>query len=453
MRNPFKQMFAIRRDELPTALLMASYFFLVITSFWILKPIKKTLFLSYYHPEAQGSFDLLGWQLAGPQAEGLAKILNMVVVAVAVVVFTWLARRFVRQQLTTIFSIFFGACYLVFIPLFPKDLSVAGQDIVVWSFYLFGDLFSTVMVVTFFAFLNDSVNADGAKRLYGVVGFGGVVGGAFASAVRLAAGSNVTVTGWLLILAGVTGAIVVLSQLAGRRVDRARSEAEPEPEATPASETATPAGNPVTEGARLVFSSRYLLAIVGIVAMYEIVSTIMDFQFSQTVVHYSADPAALGRHFDIVFAFTNNFAMVVQLFLTSFVMQRFNVGGALLVLPVAALAASLGFLALPILWIGSALNPADNAFSYSINQSAREALYVPTSRDEKYKAKAFIDMLVQRLAKAVAVFIAIGVTSVFTDFTGVRWLSLITAVILVGWVATVRYAGRRFEELTRDETT
>jgi len=78
---------------------------------------------------------------------------------------------------------------------------------------------------------------------------------------------------------------------------------------------------------------------------------------------------------------------------------------------------------------------------------------VPTSRDEKYKAKAFIDMLVQRLAKAVAVFIAIGVTTVFTDFSGVRWLSLITAAILVGWVATVRYAGRRFEELTRDETT
>ena len=125
----------------------------------------------------------------------------------------------------------------------------------------------------------------------------------------------------------------------------------------------------------------------------------------------------------------------------------------MLVLPVAALAASLGFLALPILWGGSALNPADNAFSYSINQSAREALYVPTSRDEKYKAKAFIDMLVQRLAKAVAVFIAIGVTTVFTDFSGVRWLSLITAAILVGWVATVRYAGRRFEELTRDETT
>ncbi|MBT3266780.1 hypothetical protein HN371_06465 [Candidatus Poribacteria bacterium] len=302
------------------------------------------------------------------------------------------------------------------------------------------------------------MTSDGAKRLYGVVGFGGVVGGAFASSVRVAAGSSVSTTGWLLILTGVAGAIVVLALLAGKRVDRARAVAEPEPESAPEPEApepeaARPAANPATEGARLVFSSRYLLAIVGIVGMYEIVSTIMDFQFSSAVVHYAADGAAVGRHFDIVFAFTNNAAMVVQLFLTSFVMQRFNVGGALLVLPVAALAASLAFLALPILWVASALNPADNAFSYSINQSAREALYVPTTRDEKYKAKAFIDMLVQRVAKGVAIFISLGVTTVFTEFGAVRWLSLVTGAILLGWVATVRYAGRRFEELTRDETT
>ena len=59
-------------------------------------------------------------------------------------------------------------------------------------------------------------------------------------------------------------------------------------------------------------------------------------------------------------------------------------------------AGSLAFLALPTLWLGSLLNTADNAFSYSINQSAKEALYVPTTEDEKYKAKAFIDMFVQR---------------------------------------------------------
>ena len=64
MRNPFKTIFAIRREELPTALLMAGYFFLVITSFWILKPIKKSLFIGYYHASGQDGLELLG----GPSA-------------------------------------------------------------------------------------------------------------------------------------------------------------------------------------------------------------------------------------------------------------------------------------------------------------------------------------------------------------------------------------------------
>jgi len=97
-------------------------------------------------------------------------VLNMVVAFGAVVVFTWLVRRFRRQQLTFIFSAFFLICYIAY--------SVVIDDpggMTVWTFYLFGDLFSTLMVATFFAFLNDSVTPDAAKRLYGLVGLGGVV--------------------------------------------------------------------------------------------------------------------------------------------------------------------------------------------------------------------------------------------------------------------------------------
>ena len=104
MKNPLKAIMDIRRDELPIALLMYLYFFLVITSFWVLKPIKKTIFIGYYKDQG---LDLLGWHLTGSQAELLAKILNMVMAFLAVAIFTWLARRFRRQQLTIIFSSFF----------------------------------------------------------------------------------------------------------------------------------------------------------------------------------------------------------------------------------------------------------------------------------------------------------------------------------------------------------
>ena len=82
---------------------------------------------------------------------------------------------------TLVFSIFFILCFMLFGRLL-QDPAAPG----VWSFYLFGDLFSTLMVATFFAFLNDSVSPDAAKRLYGVVGLGGVSGGVFGTSVVIA---------------------------------------------------------------------------------------------------------------------------------------------------------------------------------------------------------------------------------------------------------------------------
>lgn len=152
---------------------MFSYFFLVITSFWVLKPIKKGLFIEYYDLSGVA---FGGWILTASQAELVAKILNMLVAFVAVIVFTMLSRKLHRQQLTNVFSLFIIVCLFVF-----SRLLLQPGDLTVWSFYLFGDLFSTLMVVTFFAFLNDSMTPDSAKRLYGIIGLGGVMGGVFGS--------------------------------------------------------------------------------------------------------------------------------------------------------------------------------------------------------------------------------------------------------------------------------
>jgi len=424
--------FRVQRDELPLAVLMFSYFFLVITSFWILKPIKKGLFIEYYD---QIGFSFWGTLYSAPQAELLAKMLNMVVAFAAVVVFTQLSRQFRRQQLTYLFSVFFIACYLFF----GQWLDEPG-DITVWSFYLFGDLFSTLMVATFFAFLNDSVTPDAAKRLYGLVGLGGVCGGVFGTSVVSANVSLMPSSGWLWVCVGVAVLIMIVAGAAGRRV---LVSAEP---VMSAEATQAPACNAATEGARLVFSSYYLLSIVAIVGLYEIISTIIDFQFTSTVAHYLDGPE-IGRHFATVFTITNWVSLFVQLFLTSFIMTRFGLGIALLVLPAMIALGSSAFLFFPALWVGSMLSTADNGFSYSINQSSKEALYVPTTAAEKYRAKAFIDMFVQRFAKAIAVLISLGITFLFKDFSSIPYLGLLTLVLLVVWVFAARYAGRKFAEL------
>jgi AAA family ATP:ADP antiporter len=428
--NPLKQVLDIRREEWPLALPMCAYFFLVITTFWVLKPIKKGLFIAFYERDG---FQLLSWQMSGSQAELLAKVLNMGVALVAVAVFTLLSRTLQRQQLTFVFSAFFAVAYVLY-----SLLLDAPSSFVVWSFYLFGDLYSTLMVATFFVFLNDSVNSATAKRIYGLIGVGGVAGGAFGSTVVRSKIRDLATSEWMWVCLGLGALIALCAFLAGRQVSAAPAKKE-------AAEPVVADGNPALEGGRLVLRSPYLLSIVAIVGLYEMVSTIMDFQFTSTVVHY-LDGAEIGVQFSTVFALTNWVALFVQLFLTSFVMTRFGVGVALLFLPLAALLGSGAFMVAPILWFGSMLNTADNGFSYSINQSAKEVLYVPTTRDEKYKAKAFIDMFVQRFAKALAVGLSLLITTYFAGFESLRWLSLLTVALLVLWILAVRYVGRVFAE-------
>jgi AAA family ATP:ADP antiporter len=200
---------------------------------------------------------------------------------------------------------------------------------------------------------------------------------------------------------------------------------------------------------RLVGRSRYLLSIVAIVGLYEVASTLVDFQFTSSVARH-LNGAAIEGHFASVFAVTNAAALAVQLALTPLILTRFGVGAALLVLPSALLLGEAGFALVPSLLVGSALSVTDNGLNYSIQQSAREALYVPTTREEKYQAKAIIDMFVQRLAKVLSVGLSLGLTLALGDRLGVRWLAIPTAAALVLWLLSARFAGRRFRQLAPD---
>jgi len=431
--NPLKSFLDVRRREVPFVVLMFLYFFLVITVFWILKPLKKALFIGFYKGSGETFFGL-----GGPEAEQLAKVGNMLVAFVAMVVFTLLSRRLHRQRLTFVFAGFSVAVLLGSLPF------VAGEppEPIVWSFYLFGDLFNTLMVATFFAFLNDSVAPNDAKRLYGPIVLGGVAGGAFGSLVVNRLTDRLDLPQWLLIASGMVGVIAALALAAGRLVDR---NPPPAPD-KPTGEAVLP-GNAALEGARLVLRSRYLLAIVTIVGLYEIISTILDYQFTSTVDHF-VSKQDLDNHFSTVFLITNTFALGVQLFLTSAIMKNLGVRVALLITPMAILGNSVAFLALPALWVGSLLNTSDNGLNYSMNQSAKESLYTPTSRDEKYKAKAFIDMFVQRAAKAIAVGVNLLLAAYFGGFEAVRWLSIVAIALVAIWILAASYAGKRFRQLT-----
>jgi AAA family ATP:ADP antiporter len=482
-----EQFFDIKKEEWPRALALSFFFFLVIAVFWVLKPIKKGALISFYKEDP---LLLFGFTFGGAEVEQLAKVVNMIVVFGVVVLFTLLIRRFKRQQVVYIFCgvISILLVYFGFIIVNPGAFDA-------WSFYVFGDIFNSVMVATFWAFANDVNSPQESKRLYGIIGLGGVVGGFFGAtfvsalvdvkgAKELMASSFAELnlaeqiqsgfiqfvfpvyeqilafSGWLNQQFGFTGledealgrqgllllcifAMATIAVLAWFVNSRASDAEEIEKEEAE-KEGKEKSVNAALEGAKLVFNSKYLLAILGIIGFYEIISNIIEFQLSASVETSSMQGTEIDSFFGVYGLLIGLVSISVQLFATPYVMNKKSVGAALLILPVLDFVLSIGFLAVPVLWIAAALSINDNALYYSITQSAKESLYTPTSRDAKYKAKAFIDMFGQRAAKVFAVVLNL-VVAAYVGIENVRWLSIATLMVIVAYFFVVRYAGKEFK--------
>jgi ATP:ADP antiporter, AAA family len=439
LKNPFKSFYdlfcGIEKDEWPKVISMALFFFLVIAIFWILKPLKRGLLVSYYQ---EAPLELLGMTLFGAEVEQLAKVLNMFFAFAMVIGFTWLYKRVTRKMLVTAVSLLFAGLFVLY-----GLLLQSPSPIEVWSFYIFGDMYNTALVTLFWAFTNDIFTSDEAKRSYGFVGLGGIIGGIVgATYVTLLVeqlGRDTLLFMSVIPMLFIIGIALYIEKREGP------------PQKTESTGDA-PKANAVIDGAKLVLSSKYLLAIAAMLGIYEMVSNIVDFQLSAAIALGVEGGLERDAYFGLVGIVTNIAAVFVQMFLTGLVMINFGVGIALLLLPVSIALGSIGFFIVPGLLFATIMSASDNSLNYSIQQSAKEALYTPTSRDVKYKAKAFIDMFIQRGAKAVAVFLNIGVAVAF-GVENVFWLSLVVLVLIVIWIMLVRYMGRTFKSMEKDEVS
>jgi AAA family ATP:ADP antiporter len=419
MTNPVRKLFDFKGGELRVALLLFSFFFLAIAVFQMLKPVKNGLFIEYYKEH-------------GADMELYAKLGNIAAAAIGMAAFTYLYNRVARQRVLTIVSLFFVAAFSII------SLQMRNPGTIsVWTFYLLGDLVSTMLVAAFWAYLTDVSDSNQAKRLFGPIGAGGVIGGwAGATSARMLlhpiGDVGVVIVAILLLVALVP--IILITEKQVRRSAEFRKQASPserQAQAQGASKSAE-----ALEGAKLVLRSSYLAAIVGIMAFYEIAS--------QSFGSKEATQAFMAG----VYSWATLLSVVVQLFLVSFIMRRFGLVTALLILPLSLISSSVGFFLAPSLLMVSLLVVFDNGLNYSLQQTARETLYTPTTPDEKYKARAFTNMFMQRFAKGLSIFavMALGAIGV-----GARYLSLFTIAVLVLMALCGIYAGRRFAELSRTE--
>ncbi|MBN1773084.1 MAG: hypothetical protein JXB32_17590 [Deltaproteobacteria bacterium] len=411
----------VRPGEWTLALSFAGYFFLVITTFWILKPLRTSQFLG----------------VLGARHLPWARLVTATLVLPLGALLAWLSARVPRRGLLLGVAGTFGLGHVAFWVLDPLVPPI-------WihvPFYFWVDLFVTASVALFWSFLNEHVTAESAKRLFGIIGAGGMLGGILGSSL---AGFLAPVLGGrqlLLLTAVPTAATFLVILWLDRRLRRTAAErpAPPAGESRPSVRTAW-------DGLAMVVRSRYLLGILAIVTAYEVSSVIADFQFS---VHVAAEfpGAALG---DERTAFLGQFSLAtglvglaIQLLATSAVQRRLGLGAALAVLPLALLLGAGVFVVVPGLlgaafWFG-----ADATLNYGIHQTSKEALYAPTSVAVKYRAKAFIDIFGVRLAKAL------GAAVVWLLLAGelpARWQAVAAVAVVLLWLLAVRATARRFAQ-------
>ena len=428
---------------------MFLYINLVLIIFWILKPLKKTLFIQQYN--GSNPFKIGSLEMLGSSAELLAKGTNMLI-AFLLVIFLTLITRIAKRQMLTFCCMGLIIAMTIFFAITINNPS----ESVIWSFYWFGDIYISLMLAAFFSFLHDTVDLKNAKSLYGFIILGAVSGGAIGSTYFRSLIDEMTHQQWLHLIIGIGLIICILAAFAGWM---AKSIPNNEPDQA-SHEVSKQKFNAAIEGASLVFKSRYLLAIAGIVGLYEITSEVLDFQFT-AITEIFVEESKLGSHFGTVYAIGNIAALAVQLGFSIFAAKypSYRIHWALLVLPLAVAIGSLFFIIAPILIAGSFLKIADSTFAYSVNQTGRETLYNPLSQQKKYVARSFVEVFVQRTGKVIALLIAFIIPMLFnsyneegqleTSLIGLQILGVLTCVTVALWFYCVKIVGSKFEFLEK----
>ena len=430
---------------------MFLYINLALTIFWILKPLKKSLFIGLY--DGDQTFKLGSMEMLGSSAELLAKGMNLLIAFMLVVFLTLVTRLAKRQRLT------YCCMGLIIAMTFYFSLQInEPSESTVWLFYWFGDLYISLMLAAFFSFLHDTVDLRNAKRLYGFIVLGAVSGGAVGSTYFRGWIEEMNNQQWLHTIIGIGVVICLLAFAAGWM---AKSIPHHEPKPSP-NDVPKKKFNAAIEGASLVFKSRYLIAIAGIVGFYEITSEVLDYQFTAMTERF-VPREDIGSHFGTVYAIGNIAALVVQLCFSIFAASfpKYRIHWILLALPLAVALSSLFFIIAPILLAASLLKISDSTFAYSVNQTGRETLYNPLSRQEKYVARAFVEVFIQRTGKVAALLIAFLVPMFLntrnetgqleTNLLGLQLLGGFTCIIVAIWFYCVKIVGRKFESLEREQ--
>ena len=403
----------LERGERVKAALLSSWFFVTVATFWLLKPVRIATLLAHL----------------GARETPYVRLAAVGIVAVVVAGYSAIVNRITRVQLVRAanlgFALVLGAFWLAWRVFGP---ALEAQRPFVWAIYVMVELYAVVMIGVFWTYVNDIVTTHESNRLYGIIGLGGILGGTFGGAFVDLFARRVGPMNLLLACAG----LVVVCAALGSLTEKVLAPPERRHEWRDAGHGAAFAG------AREVMNSRYLTLLVFVVVAYEFTATLSDFGINVVFERSFRSEVELTQMYGRLGWIASITAVVSQLVLVPLLLPSKRI--ALLLPPFAMIASAVGVVVLPVLATAMILGITDRGLNYSIQQSTWESLYVPLEAEQKYKAKAFIDMFVDRAAKAAAAFVLVALIA--ASGASVRTTVTISVVSALVWIGSARRLAR-----------
>ena len=417
----------MRAGEGPIVLLMALNVFLLLVAYYVLKTVREPLIL------ASG----------GAELKSYAAAFQAVTLIAYVPLYGWAASRLPRQRFLMSVVLFFVGCIQLF---FVGDR--LGLPYVGFVFFVWVGIFSLTTIAQFWSYANEIYSRPEGERLFPLIAVGSAAGAPLGAALAEQLFKlGVQPSAMMEMAAGL-----LLLHLALYRVVSRRMSAGP---AKPVQEPMKP-GN----GFAMVVKSRYLTLIALLLVLLNLVNTVGEYILGHAVVRAAdaqavAQPggfdkeAFIGQFYGNYFFWTNVATILIQAFVVSRIVKRFGMRGVLLALPVVALCAystaALGAGLFALLYV----KIAENSTDYSVNNTAKQMLWLPTQREEKYKAKQAIDTFFVRFGDMLAAgLVFLGTHVVQAGVAGFARANILI-VVLATFVAVLLL--REYRRLTAPE--
>jgi AAA family ATP:ADP antiporter len=412
----------VKPRELRALFLSFVYYFLILSSYYIIRPIRDDF-------GAAGGLENLPWMFTG----------TLVVMLVANALFSALVARYTRRRFIPVAYRFLMANLLIFFAL----LFFVSKPNQIWigrAFFVWTSVFNLFVVSVFWAFMVDVFNSDQGKRLFGFISVGGTLGAIVGAAITASLVRKIGSINLLLISA----LLLELSAQCVRRFPSVLTDRD----ADGRSKDEIAVGGGIWAGIVHNFKSPYLLGISAYMLLYSITSTLLYFQQIGIAASAFTDRAARTAFFAKIDLAVNILTIVAQAFVTGRLLKWLGVGLTLAILPALSVIGFMGLGVAPTLVLLVLFLTLRRAGNYAFARPARETLFTVISREDKYKSKNFIDTVVYRVGDQIGAW-----TTPALGWLGLKMagISLVAAPLAAVWLVVSLWLGKRQSAMARNE--